>query len=133
MIDVVEIKFRVRGKMPSQERIRTHFYTLEELMNYSIPRGFIVESIDRYVDTINGREIYEEDIIKYQKYDGGWNHIGVIKWIGANCFGYYVKNRVVENKEKTVWWRASLGDVAECKSVEIIGNTYDDAHLLEDD
>jgi len=110
------LKFRVRGKMPTQERIRTYYYSLRELMNYAILRGFIVESVDLYSsrEDKNGMEVCENDIMAYND-EMGANDVGLVSYND----GFYLCGQNLKDLDMDYW--------------EVIGNVHDDKSLLEVD
>jgi len=127
---MIEIRFRIRGKMPNEEDIDTYYYTLEEMMNYAIPRGFIVETVDQFTGRKydDGQDMYDNDIVKAIEEihrcrecdDKIYYHILKIEWFdGGN------------------WWARTKHDTVyelyRLKKPVFIGTMHDNPELFKEE
>lgn len=71
----------------------------------------------------NGKEIYEGDIVR-TTFNYAENEIGVIQWSSNEFLAVTAENSALSNLRVTAQMFGSKG-------VEIIGNIYEDSHLLE--
>lgn len=78
----LEQVFRIRGKLPNQERLRTLYYTLEQLINYAIERSFEISSIDRsmMINGKNAKRLFENDLVRWECIFYGETLIGKIQF-----------------------------------------------------
>lgn len=128
-----KIKFKVNCKKHNREEI----YTLGDLImgraTTKNGEGGIFENWRQYtgLHDKNGKEIYEEDIVKIHKhnFDFGFKQddIGQIKFIDGS-FGFY---REISKKEYYFNELATENGYGELDYYEVIGNIYDNPELLE--
>jgi len=122
------INFRYRINNQTTKEIKFYYYTLEELENGKLLRDFkgqkvTIISRDAFTGPLdkNGKEIYEEDIVRYTSRDnfGGESGISKVYW-----------------DDKSVGFRPFSNDNEldgrVFEDIEVIGNTYENFELLEE-
>lgn len=131
---ILETEFRIRGRSPNQENIKTRFYTLKDMINYAIERGFEIESIDQYVGKDNGSNaLFENDIIKtlYNKtYDFAYYQIIWSKKYSAfwcKCIALHHKENGFNDISKGGFCEGYFHNEEEAI---LIGNLYDNPELF---
>ncbi len=78
----LEQLFRIRGKRNDQRTVMTKIFTLEELMNYAIERGYTILSIDRgvMVNGLNDKMLFENDLVIWEHNYYDEKLLGKIQW-----------------------------------------------------
>lgn len=128
---MIEIKFRIRGRKPGQKGIETYYHTLEELINYSIPRGFIVETIDQFTGMKydDGKDMYDRDIVKAIE--------EIYRCRECKDKIYYHTLKIQWHEGGFSWWARTKHDTVyelyRLKKPVFIGTMHDNPELFEEE